>query len=758
MDKSRQTKGLARATVMDQLRTVRQYELGQRSLLLGLVVCTYVSCAAHEVSVEPTPVCPESMARVDGGRLGAHDIAEFCLDLTEVTTAAYASCVRDGGCPPVPRRSPAAQPPVCNAYISGRGEHPSNCLDAAQAAAFCSWAGKRVPTDSEWMWAAQGRGRATTYPWGHAPVDDVRACLGSTTCGVGERPAGSSPDGIVDLVGNVGEWTRPGGFGALELRGGSFRGATNTNSDLSAHAPPLNPVPDLTIAGVRCAVQTHTAVRTIDTQGWQPDAQAVAPKQVLPDVATPPPTQVAQRPLSHLAPLSLRLATESKKPPTMWPFGQTYIEIDAAKAGTLGFQHSVEIGKLPPALADFEPIHPAGPLVLMHAGWRRSGYFVAFDRDTAAIRWQANFESLGRSYDRVVTPKALVASLYGMDVDVVVGLALVDGRELFKKTGSKAGEFSRVRKLWDDGDRVYLAGDRGVLAFDATSGQTLWGPVAVGTSCGVAVGDGFVVVEDPAKGHRVLDAATGLQRRRLPAQPSVGTCKWGGDAWDGGVADAVVEAGKLYAFDPPVEGKRGPILRATDLQTGSQQWARTGLLGQLLVVDQDAVLSDRAGAVLVALDSGNGTPQAEISLGYSPTQVEVAAGGGKAGPLVRVRDEQDNEWILGRVENQPQPEAYSVRGRLVPDPDTGVRRRHVARVPIRVKTKRVRSDKGGKFVARGQAIGAVLVSYDGPTSYEDFKGDPYSRTLTRFDPKLVVLSGAGTYKLGEIVLYEWWLE
>ncbi len=138
-------------------------------------------------------------------------VAAFAMDVTEVTVAAYARCVSAGAC------AAAGSGQYCNAADPGRANHPVNCVDWSQATAYCGWAGKRLPTEEEWEYAARGTdGRK--YPWGNAPPgaslcwsgegNDLGRPNRRSTCPVGSYPAGVF--GLKDMAGNVWEWTSSG--------------------------------------------------------------------------------------------------------------------------------------------------------------------------------------------------------------------------------------------------------------------------------------------------------------------------------------------------------------------------------------------------------------------------------------------------------------------------------------------------------------------------------------------------------------------
>jgi formylglycine-generating enzyme required for sulfatase activity len=114
-------------------------------------------------------------------------------------------------------------------FPAGWENKPVTWVSLEDARAYAAWAGKRLPHEWEWQYAAQG-GDGRIYPWGNdwnasaVPVpDNSRTMRGPDA--VNAHPQGASPFGVMDLVGNIWQWTEEftdAHTRAAILRGGEY--------------------------------------------------------------------------------------------------------------------------------------------------------------------------------------------------------------------------------------------------------------------------------------------------------------------------------------------------------------------------------------------------------------------------------------------------------------------------------------------------------------------------------------------------------
>lgn len=197
----------------------------------------------------------------------------FLLDRTEVSVGEYARCEGSGAC--TPQRMPAA---LLDAPHPER--LPVSMVSLEQAEAYCAFRGARLPSEDEFELAARGiSGRI--YPWGnlfHAgrvnggsqpPEYTARGDGFELLAPVDALTSGRTPLGILQLAGNVAEWTAswerdPAGAptGRVLVRGGHF--ASPPWQLRAAHRESVSPSEKRPTLGFRCA-------RSLTTSGGSDD-------------------------------------------------------------------------------------------------------------------------------------------------------------------------------------------------------------------------------------------------------------------------------------------------------------------------------------------------------------------------------------------------------------------------------------------------------------------------------------------------------
>lgn len=201
------------------------------------LIFLYLACSVEEM-VEP----PEGMVRIPAGafQMGSTtgdvneapvhtvELEAFYIDQHEVTNTKYQAFVTATRYP-VPRGIgyTAVYDRLKNDYEPWRDpdfNHPNQPVTTVtwfDAAAYCEWAGKRLPTEAEWEKAARGGLEGARYPWGNAEPDNTSANFADSQTEFEWRnpdvddgylfpaPVGTfQPNGygLFDMAGNVWEW------------------------------------------------------------------------------------------------------------------------------------------------------------------------------------------------------------------------------------------------------------------------------------------------------------------------------------------------------------------------------------------------------------------------------------------------------------------------------------------------------------------------------------------------------------------------
>jgi formylglycine-generating enzyme required for sulfatase activity len=174
-------------------------------------------------SNSPGPAIKAEMVSIPGGtfRMGRNEggrdnekpehevtVQPFMMDKTEVTNAEYYEFVQQADHKPVPTNWENGKP------VPGQEQMPVRYITYNDAVAFAQWRSKRdgvtyrLPTEEEWEYAARNGAKNNLYPWGDK-YDPKCAVLDQDSNQPKKVGTQSCPDdwGVVDLIGNVFEWT-----------------------------------------------------------------------------------------------------------------------------------------------------------------------------------------------------------------------------------------------------------------------------------------------------------------------------------------------------------------------------------------------------------------------------------------------------------------------------------------------------------------------------------------------------------------------
>jgi eukaryotic-like serine/threonine-protein kinase len=188
-----------------------------------IIVVPNNSNVSNAATVLPPQVSKGDMVKIPGGKfkMGRNDagdfekpeheiaVKDFWMDKTEVTTGEYYDFVKATDYKPTPANWEEGKPLAADMSL------PIRYVNLNDVRAFTEWRSKRdsliyrLPTEEEWEYAARNGGNNNLYPWGDNFKNDCAVVDKTDTKpeAVGSKTCGANKWGVVDLIGNVYEWT-----------------------------------------------------------------------------------------------------------------------------------------------------------------------------------------------------------------------------------------------------------------------------------------------------------------------------------------------------------------------------------------------------------------------------------------------------------------------------------------------------------------------------------------------------------------------
>jgi len=223
--------GIAGGLVLISIGLIGAYKLGAFGGGTTVVPSGSPTVNANSNSQTP-PTVKAEMVKILGGKftMGRNggdlfespeheaEVKDFSIDKTEVTNAEYYDFVKAANYNPIPSNWENGKP------LTSELNMPVRYVNIDDIKAFAAWRSQRdgvtyrLPTEEEWEYAARNGNAGNLYPWGN-DWDEGKAVVRRDLAlsNVGSIPSGANKWGVLDLVGNVWEWT--------ESKAAAYKGA-----------------------------------------------------------------------------------------------------------------------------------------------------------------------------------------------------------------------------------------------------------------------------------------------------------------------------------------------------------------------------------------------------------------------------------------------------------------------------------------------------------------------------------------------------